>query len=159
MKLIFGDEFIFYTSSMYEICLHCHWLGFSSFILNFGQCARWLIAIFVLNSSEVISFFGNVLVTHWVSIHLWKRSLRWKIVESWPRGHTSSEATTLFVEKFTYTVAKVAKVQLFWEGRKNISTFLTFLINVKILQLFIYLKLVSNKQTNHLYLLSNNQRF
>ena len=38
MKLIFGDEFIFYTSSMYEICLHCHWLGFSSFILNFGQC-------------------------------------------------------------------------------------------------------------------------
>ena len=21
---------------LYEICLHCHWLGFSSFILNFG---------------------------------------------------------------------------------------------------------------------------
>ena len=40
MKLIFGCEFIFYTSSMYEICLHCHWLSFSSFILNFGQCAK-----------------------------------------------------------------------------------------------------------------------
>ena len=38
MKLIFGDEFIFYTSSMYEIYLHCHWLGFSYFILNLGQC-------------------------------------------------------------------------------------------------------------------------
>ena len=41
MKLIFGDEFIFYTSSMYEICLHCHWLGFSSFILNFGKCTHF----------------------------------------------------------------------------------------------------------------------
>ena len=34
MKLIFGDEFIFYTSSMYEICLHCHCFGFSSWISN-----------------------------------------------------------------------------------------------------------------------------
>ena len=41
MILIFGDEFIFYPSSMYEICLHCHWLGFPSFILNFGQCEGW----------------------------------------------------------------------------------------------------------------------
>ena len=40
MQLIFGDEFIFYTSSMYEICLNCHWLGLSSFILNFGQCEK-----------------------------------------------------------------------------------------------------------------------
>ena len=40
MKLIFGDEFIFYTSSMHEIYLHCHWLSFSSFILNFGQCVK-----------------------------------------------------------------------------------------------------------------------
>ena len=40
MKLIFVDEFIFYTSSMYEIRLHCHWLDFSSFILNFGQCVQ-----------------------------------------------------------------------------------------------------------------------
>ena len=39
MKLIYSDEFIFYTSTMYEICLHCHWLCYSSFILNFGQCA------------------------------------------------------------------------------------------------------------------------
>ena len=39
MKLIFCNEFISYnTLSMYEICLHCHWLGFSSFILNFRQC-------------------------------------------------------------------------------------------------------------------------
>ena len=34
MKLIFGDEFIFYTSSMYKICAHCHWLGFSSFKIS-----------------------------------------------------------------------------------------------------------------------------
>ena len=40
MKLIFGDEFMFYTSSMHEIYSHCHWLGFSSFILNFGQCVK-----------------------------------------------------------------------------------------------------------------------
>ena len=38
MKFIFGDEFIFYTSSLYEICLYCHWLRFSSFILNVGHC-------------------------------------------------------------------------------------------------------------------------
>ena len=25
---------------MYEICLHCHSLGFSSFIMNFGQCVQ-----------------------------------------------------------------------------------------------------------------------
>ena len=25
---------------MYEICLHCHWLSFSSFILNFEQCGH-----------------------------------------------------------------------------------------------------------------------
>ena len=30
-------EFTFYTSTMYEICLYCHCLGFSSVILNFGQ--------------------------------------------------------------------------------------------------------------------------
>ena len=41
MKLIFGNAFIFYTSSMYEICLHCYWLGFSCFILNFRQCEIW----------------------------------------------------------------------------------------------------------------------
>ena len=116
MKLISDYKFGFYTSKMNEICLHRHWLYFSSIILSFGQCVRWLIAIFVLNSSEVISFFGNVLVTHWVSIHLWKRSLRWKIVESWPRGHTSSEAATLFGEKFTYLVAKVAKGGLISES-------------------------------------------
>ena len=46
MKLIYGDEFIFYTSSMYEICLHCHWLGFSSFILNFEQCGEWWVEKF-----------------------------------------------------------------------------------------------------------------
>ena len=112
------------------------WSYESNFLSVFGsgfwtiswwmRVSRWLIAIFVLNSSEVISFFGNVLVTHWVSIHLWKRSLRWKIVESWPRGHTSSEATTLFVEKFTYTVAKVAKVQFFWEGQKNLKKYFNF---------------------------------
>ena len=47
MKLIFVDEFIFYTSSIYEVCIHCHWLGFSSFILNFGQCVIpfYLIAV------------------------------------------------------------------------------------------------------------------
>ena len=40
MKLIFCHEFIFYTSSMYKIYLHFHWLGFgTSIILNFGQCA------------------------------------------------------------------------------------------------------------------------
>ena len=37
-EIVFCHEFTFYTSSMYEICLHCHWLGFSSITLNFGQC-------------------------------------------------------------------------------------------------------------------------
>ena len=31
-------KFKFYTSSMYEICLHCHLLGFSWFRMNYGQC-------------------------------------------------------------------------------------------------------------------------
>ena len=30
--------FRFYTSKINEICLHCHWLYFSSIILSFGQC-------------------------------------------------------------------------------------------------------------------------
>ena len=38
MKLIFDYKFRFYTSKMNEICLHCHWLYFSSIILCFGQC-------------------------------------------------------------------------------------------------------------------------
>ena len=38
MKLIFYYKFRFYTSRMIEICLYCHWLYFSSFILSFGQC-------------------------------------------------------------------------------------------------------------------------
>ena len=38
MKLIFDNKFRFYTSKMNEICLHCHWLCFSSIILSFGQC-------------------------------------------------------------------------------------------------------------------------
>ena len=39
-EIIFCHKFTFYTSSIYEICLHCHWLGFSSIILNFEQCER-----------------------------------------------------------------------------------------------------------------------
>jgi hypothetical protein len=34
---IFGDEFIFYTSSMYVIFLHCHRLVFPYFILILGN--------------------------------------------------------------------------------------------------------------------------
>ena len=28
-------------SNFDEICLYCHWLGFSSFISNFGQCGEY----------------------------------------------------------------------------------------------------------------------
>ena len=38
MKLIFNYKFRFYSSKMNEICLHCHWLYFSSIILSFGRC-------------------------------------------------------------------------------------------------------------------------
>ena len=37
MKLIFDYKFRFYTSKLNEICLHCHWLYFSSIIMSFGQ--------------------------------------------------------------------------------------------------------------------------
>ena len=37
MKLIFYYKFRFYTSKLNEICLHCHWLYFSSIIMSFGQ--------------------------------------------------------------------------------------------------------------------------
>ena len=37
MKFIFDYKFRFYTSKMNEICLHCHWLYFSSIIMSFGQ--------------------------------------------------------------------------------------------------------------------------
>ena len=39
MKLVFYYKFRFYSSKMNEICLHCHWLYFSSITLSFGQCA------------------------------------------------------------------------------------------------------------------------
>ena len=60
MKLIFDYKFRFYTSKMNEICLHCHWLYFSSIILSFGQCAGdkvWLIHLLssVINLGTVIS--------------------------------------------------------------------------------------------------------
>ena len=47
MKLIFDNIFRFYTSKMNEICLHCHWLYFSSITLSFGQgelcpCSHWM---------------------------------------------------------------------------------------------------------------------
>ena len=42
MKLIFDYKFRFYTSKMNDICLHCHWLFFSSIILNFEQCHHQL---------------------------------------------------------------------------------------------------------------------
>ena len=37
MKLMFNYKFRFYTSKLNEICLHCHWLYFSSIIMSFGQ--------------------------------------------------------------------------------------------------------------------------
>ena len=37
MKFIFDYKFRFYKSKMNEICLHCHWLYFSSIIMSFGQ--------------------------------------------------------------------------------------------------------------------------
>ena len=37
MESIFDHKFRFYTSKMNEICLHCHWLYFSSIIMSFGQ--------------------------------------------------------------------------------------------------------------------------
>ena len=47
MKLIFDYKFRFYTSKMNEICLHCHWLYFSSIILSYGQCGQSLIRNFI----------------------------------------------------------------------------------------------------------------
>ena len=43
MKLIFYCKFRFYTSKLNEICLHCHWLYFSSIIISFGQGGIWVI--------------------------------------------------------------------------------------------------------------------
>ena len=37
MKFIFDYKFRFYKSKTNEICLHCHWLYFSSIIISFGQ--------------------------------------------------------------------------------------------------------------------------
>ena len=37
MKLFFDYKFIFYMSKMNEICLHCHWLYFSSITMSFGE--------------------------------------------------------------------------------------------------------------------------
>ena len=37
----FCCEFTLYPSNMYEICTHCHWLGFSSIILNLGHCVLY----------------------------------------------------------------------------------------------------------------------
>ena len=36
-EIIFVYKFRFYTSKMNEICLHCHWLYFSSITMSFGQ--------------------------------------------------------------------------------------------------------------------------
>ena len=35
---ICNKKFKFYTSIIYEICLHCHLLSFSWFRMNYGQC-------------------------------------------------------------------------------------------------------------------------
>ena len=45
MKSNFDHKFRFYASKINEICLHCHWLYFSSFILSFRQCVRWQVTI------------------------------------------------------------------------------------------------------------------
>ena len=63
MKLIFGDEFIFNTSSMYEIYLHCHWPGFSSFILNFRQCAFKKIISLPMDSTSSSSCWTGISAT------------------------------------------------------------------------------------------------
>ena len=55
MKLIFVDEFIFYTSSMYEIYLHCHWLGFSSIILSFEQSVKASASASATSSSSFLN--------------------------------------------------------------------------------------------------------
>jgi hypothetical protein len=44
-EIIFDYKFRFYTSKMNEICLHCHWLYFSSIILSFGQCECRMLAL------------------------------------------------------------------------------------------------------------------
>ena len=51
-----------YTSNMNEICLHCHWLGFSSFILNFGQCGHvgFRLSYFWNSSTFQIKYKYNV---------------------------------------------------------------------------------------------------
>ena len=73
MKLIFGDEFKFYTSSMYEICLHCHWLSFSSFKLNFGQCAFFLMT----NHLSWISQ-GPIIAVQRDMVRIWRIWRTWR---------------------------------------------------------------------------------
>ena len=53
MKLIFDYKFRFYTSKMHEICLHCHWLYFSSIIMSFGQGdIYWMFVIHGLTDND-----------------------------------------------------------------------------------------------------------
>ena len=54
-------QFRFYTSKMNEICLHCHWLYFSSIIMSFGQGVFLSETPLPVNSTTVLVLLPNTL--------------------------------------------------------------------------------------------------
>ena len=65
MKLFFYCEFTFYTSSLYEICLHCHWLDFFNHIEFRTMCRQTslhalLVSCFLYTISHMTIFFKQV---------------------------------------------------------------------------------------------------
>jgi hypothetical protein len=45
LTLMSKEKFRFYTSKMYEICLHCHLLDFSGFRMNYERCVLPILSI------------------------------------------------------------------------------------------------------------------
>ena len=58
----FYYKFRFYTSSMYEICIHCHLLGFSWFRMNYGQWTMW--------SDNIIHLLDKAILSHFFSFQI-----------------------------------------------------------------------------------------
>ena len=85
MKLFFYYKFRFYTSKLNEICLHCHWLYFSSIIMSFGQgdhpCLSYFTALFLYFLPIFIcriSHTTNVHVGYKRTHHLDEDQPRWR---------------------------------------------------------------------------------
>ena len=85
MKLIFGDELIFYTSRMYETCLHCHWLCFFFFHIEFQT--MWIRkSIFILKDYTMVHKDLLDMNVSWLSEDL-------ELIEYHPDIFTSSIGT------------------------------------------------------------------